>query len=81
MPWPMRFGPPPKIMIFLRSVFTGCYGLGFAKDYNKKPKEELLRMLAHPSSDRHFIMYEALRDAELHAARADVRFRDFKEHA
>ncbi len=45
----------------IRSLETGRYGLGFAKDYNKKPKEELLRMLAHPSSDRHFIMYEALR--------------------
>lgn len=45
----------------IRSLETGRYGLGFAKDYNEKPKEELLRMLAHPSSDRHFIMYEALR--------------------
>ena len=23
MPWPMRFGPPPRIMIFLRSVALG----------------------------------------------------------
>lgn len=45
----------------IRSLETGRYGLGFAKDYNKKSKDELLRMLAHPSSDRHFIMYEALR--------------------
>ncbi len=45
----------------IRSLETGRYGLGYAKDYNKKSKEELLRMLAHPSSDRHFIMYEALR--------------------
>ncbi len=45
----------------IRSLETGRYGLGFAKDYNKKSRDELLRMLAHPSSDRHFIMYEALR--------------------
>ena len=45
----------------IRSLETGRYGLGFAKDYNTKSKEELLRMLANPSSDRHFIMYEALR--------------------
>mgnify|MGYP000758698071 CR=1 FL=1 len=43
----------------IRSLETGRYGLGFAKDYNEKSKEELLRMLATPSSDRHFIMYEA----------------------
>ena len=45
----------------IRSLETGRYGLGYAKDYNKKTKEELLIMLANPSSDRHFIMYEALR--------------------
>ena len=45
----------------IRSLETGRYGLGYAKDYNTKSKEELLRMLATPSSDRHFIMYEALR--------------------
>ena len=45
----------------IRSLETGRYGLGHAKDYDTKSKEELLRMLAHPSSDRHFIMYEALR--------------------
>ncbi len=45
----------------IRSLETGRYGLGHAKDYDTKSKKELLRMLAHPSSDRHFIMYEALR--------------------
>ncbi len=44
----------------IRSLETGRYGLGHAKDYDTKTKEELLLMLAHPSSDRHFIMYEAL---------------------
>ena len=45
----------------IRSLETGRYGLGYAKDFNKKTKEELLNMLAHPSSERHFVMYEALR--------------------
>ena len=45
----------------IRSLETGRYGLGHAKDYDTKSKDELLRMLATPSSDRHFIMYEALR--------------------
>lgn len=45
----------------IRSLETGRYGLGHAKNYDSKTKEELLLMLAHPSSDRHFIMYEALR--------------------
>lgn len=45
----------------IRSLETGRYGLGFAKNYNELSKEELLRLLTSPSSDRHFIMYEALR--------------------
>ncbi len=62
----------------IRSLETGRYGLGFAKDYNNKSKEELLRMLAHPSSDRHFIMYEALRSGasveEIHEATKVKRY-------
>ncbi len=45
----------------IRSLETGRYGLGYAKDYNTKSKNELLLLLNTPSSDRHFIMYEALR--------------------
>ena len=45
----------------IRSLETGRYGLGHARDYDTRSKEDLLRMLANPSSDRHFIMYEALR--------------------
>ncbi len=45
----------------VRSLETGRYGLGFARDYHTKSKEALLQMLITPSSDRHFIMYEALR--------------------
>jgi len=45
----------------IRSLEIGRYGLGFAKDFNKKSPEELLNMLNTPSSERQFIMYEALR--------------------
>ena len=45
----------------IRSLETGRYGLGHAKDFDKKSKKELLLMLTTPSSERHFIMYEALR--------------------
>lgn len=45
----------------IRSLENGQYGLGFAKDFHKKTKEELLKMLFVPSSQRQFIMYEALR--------------------
>jgi carbamoyl-phosphate synthase large subunit len=44
-----------------RSLEIGRYGLGFAKDFNKKSLEELMALLKHPSSERQFIMYEALR--------------------
>ncbi len=45
----------------IRSLETGRYGLGHAKDFDTKTKEELLKMLITASSERHFIMYEALR--------------------
>ena len=45
----------------IRSLETGRYGLGYAKNYHNKKKDQLLQMLITPSSDRHFIMYEALR--------------------
>ena len=45
----------------IRSLENGRYGLGFAKDFNKRPLDELMAMLAHPTSERQFIMYEALR--------------------
>ena len=45
----------------IRSLEKGRYGLGFAKDFNTSPLEELMDMLAEPSSERQFIMYEALR--------------------
>lgn len=45
----------------IRSLETGRYGLGHAKDFDSLSKEELLRRLITPSSERHFLMYEALR--------------------
>jgi len=45
----------------IRSLETGRHGLGFAKDFNKKSLQELMEMLKWPSSERQFIMYEALR--------------------
>jgi carbamoyl-phosphate synthase large subunit len=45
----------------IRSREDGRYGLGFAKDYNEKSAEDLMVMLDEPSSERQFIMYEALR--------------------
>jgi carbamoyl-phosphate synthase large subunit len=45
----------------IRSLEIGRYGLGFAKDFNKKSLDELMILLSHPSSERQFIMYEALR--------------------
>ncbi len=45
----------------IRSLETGRYGLGHAKDFDTLSKEELLKKLITPSSERHFVMYEALR--------------------
>ncbi|MFW6297135.1 MAG: carbamoyl-phosphate synthase large subunit [Desulfosalsimonas sp.] len=45
----------------IRSLETNRYGLGFAKDFHERSREELLEMLATPTSERQFIMYEALR--------------------
>ncbi len=45
----------------IRSLETGRYGLGFAKDFHEKSKNELLRLLASATSERQFLMYEALR--------------------
>ncbi|MDD4170482.1 MAG: carbamoyl-phosphate synthase large subunit [Desulfotomaculaceae bacterium] len=45
----------------IRSLETNRYGLGFVKDFNRRPLEELLSLIAEPSSERQFIMYEALR--------------------
>ncbi len=45
----------------IRSLENGRYGLGWAKDFASKTKQQLLKMLAVPTSERQFVMYEALR--------------------
>jgi carbamoyl-phosphate synthase large subunit len=45
----------------IRALENGRHGLGFAKDYNRKSLPELMDLLRFPSSERQFIMYEALR--------------------
>src|SRR5512133_1472562 len=45
----------------IRSLEIGRYGLGFARDFNRKSLHDLMIMLSHASSERQFIMYEALR--------------------
>ena len=55
----------------IRSLETGRYGLGNAKDFGSLTKEQLLKKLITASSERHFIMYEAIRkgatNEEIHA--------------
>jgi carbamoyl-phosphate synthase large subunit len=45
----------------IRSLEIGRYGLGFAKDFHKRSLDELLTAIAQPTSERQFLMYEALR--------------------
>ncbi len=55
----------------IRSLENGRHGLGFAKDFNGKSLPELMDLLGEPSSERQWIMYEALRKGatveDLHA--------------
>jgi carbamoyl-phosphate synthase large subunit len=51
----------------IRSLEIGRYGLGFAKDFHRRPLNDLLHLLDTPSSERQFILYEALRKgADIH---------------
>ena len=45
----------------IRSLEKGRYGLGHVKNFYDLSKETLLKLLITPSSERHFVMYEALR--------------------
>ncbi len=45
----------------IRSLEIGRYGLGFARNFNSLNLDQLLSMLAEPTSERQFILYEALR--------------------
>jgi carbamoyl-phosphate synthase large subunit len=45
----------------IRSLENGRHGLGFARDFRERSLQDLMTLLAEPSSERQFIMYEALR--------------------
>ncbi len=45
----------------IRSLEKGRPGLGFAKDYNTKSLDELMTLVSNATSERQFIMYEAIR--------------------
>ncbi len=45
----------------IRSLETNRYGLGFAKNFNRLSLEELIDRLGFATSERQFLMYEALR--------------------
>ncbi len=45
----------------IRSLEIGRYGLGGAKDFAERTKKELMDMLHSATSERQFIMYEAIR--------------------
>ena len=45
----------------IRSLEKGCYGLGFMKDLHELTLDELYAKLAEPTSERQFILYEAIR--------------------
>jgi carbamoyl-phosphate synthase large subunit len=60
----------------IRSLETGRSGLGFAKDFHERSLPELLELLREPTSERQFILYEALRkgaDVELLHERTHIK--------
>ncbi len=69
----------------IRSLEIKRYGLGFAKDFNSMTLDELKKRLENPTSERVFLMYEALRKGlsveELHGMTDIHRFflEDMKE--
>ena len=58
----------------IRSLEINRYGLGFAKDFNTLSLDELMLRLTEPSSERQFLMYEALRKG------ADIQALHAKTH-
>jgi carbamoyl-phosphate synthase large subunit len=45
----------------IRSLENGRYGLGFVKKFQDKSLDELMELLSEPTSERQFVMYEALK--------------------
>ena len=62
----------------VRGLETGCSGLGFFKNLNRLSLAELMARLAAPTSERQFVLYEALRKGatveELHRRTAIHRW-------
>ena len=62
----------------IRSLENGRHGLGFAQDFHRLSREELMIRLQEPTSERQFLMYEALRKGvpveELHARTSITRW-------
>ncbi|NLA42064.1 MAG: carbamoyl-phosphate synthase large subunit [Smithella sp.] len=60
----------------IRSLEKQRFGLGFVKDFHGKSLDELMECLREPSSERQFIMYEALRkgaDIDTLAAKTHIK--------
>jgi carbamoyl-phosphate synthase large subunit len=45
----------------IRSLENGRYGLGFARDFHDQPLDALMALLGTATSERQFILYEAIR--------------------
>jgi carbamoyl-phosphate synthase large subunit len=45
----------------IRSLENGRYGLGFVKKFQDKSLDDLMEILSEPTSERQFVMYEALK--------------------
>ncbi|HOC92143.1 MAG TPA: carbamoyl-phosphate synthase large subunit [bacterium] len=45
----------------IRSLENGRHGLGFAKNFNEMSLDDIKKAIAEPTSERQFLMYEALR--------------------
>ena len=45
----------------IRSLEKGRHGLGFAKNFNELSLDELIKRVSTPTSERQFMMYEAIR--------------------
>jgi carbamoyl-phosphate synthase large subunit len=45
----------------IRSLENSRHGLGFAKDFNEKTLDELMMLLVEATSERQYILYEAMR--------------------
>ncbi|MCX5853067.1 MAG: carbamoyl-phosphate synthase large subunit [Deltaproteobacteria bacterium] len=45
----------------IRSLEKGRYGLGFVKDFHNRTLDDLMDLLSEPTSERQFVLYEALR--------------------